>query len=378
MKTAAPDIENFASRASLRVLRPDLVSGRGSLKRIKVLLLAAVYHFSYRVMRCAAEAGAEVYVLGNIERRLARSRYCKEVFVSDYIISGAYDEALAVEINWYAREFDIELVLPGDAPTTRALIAVRDLIEVPCFPMPELDQFDLLNDKWEFTKLCENIGITCPDTRLFPNVAALARELEAGGVAFPSIAKALSLNDGRASVKLDAADAQGQIGMIRYRPILVQDFIEGEDIGASVYSEGGEIRAIVAHSLKDKVYRTFVDQSIHDDIARIMAQFEAYGVFNFDMRLAANGTIYYLECNPRFFYKMDLAMLAGINFARFGLWGNTTDIATSVPSGTSVKLPQALVRSLVRPWRLTRKDFKMMKYILADPIALLMERLGLQ
>ena len=345
---------------------------------MKALLLAAQYHMSYRVMRCAAEAGAEVYVLGNIERGLARSRFCKELFVSDYIINGAYDEALALEINWYTRKFGIDLVLPGDAPTTRALIAVRDLIEAPCFPMPTLDQFDLLNNKWEFTKLCGNIGVTCANTRLFPDVGALVSEIEACGLVFPSIAKALSLNNGRACVKLDAADAREQVQQIRYRPVLVQDFIEGEDIGASVYCVGGEIKAFVAHILKDKIYRTFDDQRINVDIERIMACVRADGVYNFDMRLTPEGTIYYLECNPRFFYKIDLSMLAGINFASFGLWRSTAGLPKSVPCGNSVKLPQALVRSLVRPWRLTRKDFAMVKYILADPVALLMERLQLQ
>lgn len=376
MKTKAPVSEECAGHTSRRVSRPAAVPQGVSSKGIKVLLLAAVYHFAYRVMRCVAAAGADVYVLGNIERSMARSRYCRELFVSDYIINGTYDEALVLEINWYVRELGIDLVLPGDAPTTRALIAVRDLIEVPCFPMPELDQFDLLNNKWEFTNLCKRLGISCPNTRLFPDVAALAREAEAGGLVFPSIAKPLSLNDGRAHVRLEAGDTLEQIRMIRYRPVLVQDFIEGEDIGSSVYCERGEIKAIVVHSLKDKVYHTFIDHAVHRDIACIMARFEADGVLNFDMRLAPDGEIYYLECNPRFFYKIDLAMLAGLNFVSFGLERDIRDVPTSIPSGTSVKLPQALVRSLITPWRFTRKDFAMLHYILADPVALLMERLG--
>jgi hypothetical protein len=86
------------------------------------------------------------------------SRYCRRFFLSDCIIHGDRDESLALEINHLVRELGITMVLPGDAPSTRALIASRDLIDVPCLPLPTLDQFDALNDKWEFAQLCAAVN----------------------------------------------------------------------------------------------------------------------------------------------------------------------------------------------------------------------------
>ena len=37
------------------------------------------------------------------------------------------------------------------------------------------------------------------------------------------------------------------------------------------------------------------------------------------MILTPDGAVHYLECNPRFFYKINLSMIAGVNFVAHGL-----------------------------------------------------------
>ena len=139
------------------------ISRRASSRPIRLLMVATLFAMPYRVMRCAQASGAEVYVLGNEGAWLLRfSRYCRRFFLTESIIHGDRDEALALEINHVVREFGITMVMPGDAPSTRALIACRDLIEAPCFPLPSLEQFDALNNKWAFAQLCEDLGIRIP------------------------------------------------------------------------------------------------------------------------------------------------------------------------------------------------------------------------
>jgi len=351
-------------------------SGAARTKAHRVLFVATLFQMPYRVMRCARAAGAEkLYVLTNPGARgLALSRHCARQFVSDSIIDGSRDELLAREINRLVRDFDITMVMPGDAPATRSLIASRDLIDAPCFPLPGLDEFDLLNNKWAFTRLCRTLAIRCPTTRLFTDSAALAQELASGHTDYPAVVKPVELSGNEGVFRLDPDTIEAGLRKIDYRPVLLQDFIDGDDIGASVYCRSGEIRAFVAHHLADGVYSTFWDQRIFDDIRRILEPLKVDGVYNFDMRRTPHGEVYYLECNPRFFFKIDLSMLAGINFVGLGLADHCSDgPAIICPSG-QLRSPRALLSS-PRNW--TWRNAALALRVYSDPLPPLLERMGI-
>jgi len=107
-----------------------------------------------------------------------------------------------------------------------------------------------------------------------------------------------------------------------------------------------------------------------------VARIGADGVYNFDMIAADDGSIYFLECNPRFFYSIDLAMLAGINFVALGLDDNAAPVPHRVPHGTAVRRPEAVLTS-PRCWpRLTRRDWAAARYAYSDPIPYLLDLIG--
>jgi hypothetical protein len=362
---------------------PSAVQAKGTRRPryrsapIRLLMLATSSLLPYRVMRCAQRCGAEVYVLGDpAAQLLATSRYCKEYIQSNWVISGAYDEDLALEINCRARELGIVMLLPGDAPSTRALIACRHLLERPCFPLPDLEQFDLLNDKWRFVQLCDQLGVRHPATCLIPDADALEREVSAGRLAFPLVLKAKGLSGGQGLIELRDDGIRTQLGRISYRPIIVQQFIPGRDIGASIYCRAGKIIAFIAHEYRQRIYSTFWNEAIYHDIERIAAYVGVDGVYNFDMIAAENGDIYYLECNPRFFFKIDWSMMAGINFVALGLTDDGESKAVLVSNGTKVRSPEAMLASPREWFRLTRKDWASMRYAFSDPVPLLMHHLG--
>src|SRR5208337_3296535 len=83
-------------------------------------------------------------------------------------------------------------LLAGDIPATRSLIAIRDRVQAACFPMPDLESFDRLNDKWQFYRLCLSLGIRTPNTRLFADVAALQASLEGSKPSRAQIVKPLN------------------------------------------------------------------------------------------------------------------------------------------------------------------------------------------
>src|SRR5260370_253510 len=257
--------------------------------RPKILLLASLYKLPYRVLRCATAAGAEIYVLGDLGARgLGLSRHCRKFIPSNHIISGGRDEGLALEINCLVRDLDITMVMPADAPSTRSLIACRDLIDASCFPLPGLEAFDLLNNKWEFTQLAGSLGIPCPASRRFADSASFGDPLALGSTAFPVAGNPLEMSGNQGCLVLDGAATRDRLRQINYQPLIVQEFIAGEDIGASVFARSGDIAGFIAHRFAGNVYSTFRDAGIEADLARLARHLDLDGVNNVDMRLQAD------------------------------------------------------------------------------------------
>jgi biotin carboxylase len=340
-------------------------------------MLATLFEMPYRVLRCAQASGAEVYVTGNAGARALRlSRSCRKFFLTECVIHGGRDEALALEINCLARDLGITTVMAGDAPSTRSLIANRDLIEARCFPMPDLATFDRLNDKSCFADLCTELGIPHPRTALLADVSELAQGLSDGSLQCPLVAKPLGRSGGGGVIVLDGTATAAKLKAINYRPILVQPFVPGEDIGASIYARGGKILAFVVHKFWRQIYSTFRDDRTYEHLAKLARHLSLDGVYNFDMRLEPDGTVLFLECNPRFFYKIALSMVAGINFVGYGLGGSNQE-AQFILEDVKVRLPKALVFSLATSARCGRRDWRMARYLYSDPLPYLVERLKL-
>lgn len=343
----------------------------------RILVLSALYKLPYRVMRCAAATGAQVYALGApASSGLTYSRFCRGFKATGVPIDGTAREELLEEINRCVALWGIDLVMAGDGPATRALIALRHRIGAACFPMPDLESFDLLNDKWRFHRLCVAAGVLTPSTWLFRDATELSTALDSGTLSGKLIAKPLSESGSEGCVILETQNAKANLCDIDYAPILVQQFIEGEDIGASVFCERGVVKAFVAHVYRRDTYRTFADSRIRGEIEKCLRALNLNGVFNFDMRRDANGRVHYLECNPRFFFKIAMSMLAGINFVGLGV--DDTPEETAAIRDRTVRFPKALLCMLWAIWRIEPESWRALRFTLADPIPYLREEIGLE
>jgi predicted ATP-grasp superfamily ATP-dependent carboligase len=331
----------------------------------------------YRILRCAHASGCDVYGVGTAPAKgLAHSRFCKEFILLNRPINGTFDLELATEINEVIHARNIDHVLAADAPSTRTLIAIREHIHAPCFPMPDLHQFDLLNNKWKFGILCKSLAIPYPNSRIYSNKDQLVGDIKASKFPLPRLAKPLSMTDSAGIILLQPETALKQLDAINYRPILVQEFIGGEDVGASVYCSEGEVRAFILHKYIGGAYKTFVDESVYRNISKLMRHLNLSGVFNFDMRLAPDGRILFLECNPRFFYKIAMSMLAGINFVAVGLPGRQS--GSRIPQSANIQFPKAWLKASLKPWTLDASSWDVLKFLLIDPIPWLRESWGFE
>jgi biotin carboxylase len=349
---------------------------------MKSLLIAFGFPVQYRALRCAAAAGMAVYVLGNKDAQLLRfSRDCRRFFpipdVADRVSSADGDLWVKIIEDALSR-CGAAMVIPADARATELLAGIRDRLSVPAYPILSLDKFRFLNDKWKFYQLCRQLNLPTPSTWVFRDKAALLSAIERGELPDSLIAKPLCGSGGIGVVPLTAHDAERGLNAVDYAPILVQEYIDGEHIGLSVFTAKGRVVASTVHQIKGQrfFYKT------NDEYLRmgraIAVRMETDGPMNFDAQLSPDGRIFLLECNPRVFLTMDYAAIAGVNFIAAGL--QDWDGAVAVPIAT----PEVAVRSvlgvaplLLSPWRIEPADLKMLQFALTDPIPFLIETLRL-
>ncbi|HXL98404.1 MAG TPA: ATP-grasp domain-containing protein [Rhizomicrobium sp.] len=329
-----------------------------------VLLLAHALQAPYRVLRCAAAAGAKVYVFGAAQARgLAASRYCAGF--RDFTFDPAPNEEIAVaRIEAFAQAHAIDMILPADGVTTRFLAMVRTRLTTPVFPIPDLATFDALATKDRFMDLCRAHDIRHPQGRLLANREALTAILANDCVRLPAILKPINRWGGVGVVKIDRNNAGAVAATIDYAPILIQDYIEGRDRSISIFAREGRVAKQITYCYPDGAFTFAREPELARIVGGIARDLRLDGVFNFDARIEADGTVWLLECNPRFFFTMDAAMIAGANFAKIE---NAGDTVIGVPD-CELRQPEALLKHLACGRRPNRLDCKMLIHWLKDPV----------
>lgn len=340
-------------------------------EKLSVLLIATNAPFQYRVLRCAAQAGAVVFVLGNeLARPLALSRYCKEFALYPGDIGEENTSDLVKVINDLSAKWNIDYVIPGCGTTTRMLGLTKGCLRSKCFPVPSSEVFDTLNDKSRFIDLCRKLNIPHPSSVLLADASELRVKYDAGQLHFPLIAKPVDGYGSSGVVKLEARYADAAINTIDYKPVLLQDFVEGEDICISLFCVEGVCTHRVIYKRKGGIY-FFAHDSLSAAAQTIARHFKFSGVICFDARMAPDGSIRLIECNPRFWYNMDFALVAGINFVGLGIGGGAASSGAPAREGRTFSSPYSFASKLFFPWTIGAQDVAMLRYWLADPIPLL-------
>lgn len=331
-----------------------------------VLLLATDTPLPYRVLRCAAQAGVKVIVLGTRRAKLlAFSRYCSEFILCpvDFV-----DENIPVvldEINRIASERAIDQVIPGDGATTGILARIKDHVHVRCFPLPSAVAFGRLNDKGKFADLCRELNLPHPKSMLAKNIGGLGEAVEKMGL--PLIAKPVNNHGGVGVTKVDQWPDRSIARAIDYSPVLLQECIDGEEICVSLFCEQGICKQWVAYQRKKGEYR-FRRHGELVELAQTVARYlQVDGVICFDARSASDsGILYLIECNPRFWYNVDYALLAGVNFVALGL-PKCSGSENAATDGFTVSLPHTFLAKMMMPWTITKADLKALRFWLSDP-----------
>jgi hypothetical protein len=154
-----------------------------------------------------------------------------------------------------------------------------------------------------------------------------------------------------------------------YEPILAQDYISGCELCAFYLCREGRIVASLAY-VGSSCGVTFVRDEEIDRNAKILIEHFGYnGVIGFDVVRHRSGEIFFIECNPRFWYRMDLAVIAGLNFVEIGCSGQ---FEANGPPDTlgAIFVPsrRGLGRMMLAPWRLSRHEISALRFMMRDPL----------
>jgi hypothetical protein len=296
------------------------------------------------------------------------SRHCAGYHRSRYAGDA---ETLLAEICGLVRRHAIDILLPSDDVSTRLLAAFGDRLPAPRFPVPAVPIFDLLNDKWNFTQFCLGHGVRAPRAWLFDGAAALRDALDRGAVTLPLTVKPTNRSGGYGVFHIRTLDEIALIDRVDYTPVLAQRHIVGESVSITLFCESGQVRADVAQQRDDNRFRVFADPDLLANASRLAVLTGYSGPVNFDAVLSGeDGLSYLVKCNPRFWYSVYLVMLAGLNFVELALAGPGPEVATL----NKGEIRFSLRKTLVRPWRASRLDWKFLAYNLSDPVAYLAQR----
>lgn len=216
-----------------------------------------------------------------------------------------------------------------------------------------------LRDKWAFHGLCRDLGIAVPEASLYPDKRAIpiAEMLHLLGA--PLVIKPTGKAGGEGVVVIGTeADFTTQVLSNRsyeYAPLIVQRYVEGEDVGLSLLALDGQVRHYSIQVARKGCHQFIVQGAYLEAARRIVEATGFSGLANFDAQLTPQGELFLLECNTRSWATISQTTWGGLNFVRATLEA-ALDLPGTQPralvSGFAPRVRDWLRDNLWRPWRL--------------------------
>jgi biotin carboxylase len=287
------------------------------------VLLAARGPASYAVLKALHAIGVHVEVICDCRSSLRVSRYGETLYVSRDLSTESPHRILDI-INDRHRRNPVELVLATDVAGMMLLNTIHSELLVPVFPAANNVTLGVLDNKWSFNRLCRAIGVTVPESIYFESKDRLDLPKIERELGYPVVVKPVDESGGHGLIVADCADAIADqiLNDARYcfgdAGLIVQRYVRGRDWGYGAFCVDGQVRAAVAFKCGPNWSIEICNDPDFLEAARRIIEHTRYtGVLNFDCRFDEDErTFQFLECNPRFFVRVNAARLCGVNFCR--------------------------------------------------------------
>ncbi len=304
-----------------------------SYASLRVVVLCHYGRTGYNVLRALRSIGARTFVV--IDRRSASLRHSRQCVVIHQAecIDSADPQFVANRINALHKTQFIDCVMACDVESLRLLSRMQPILEPHTFPMAPMPVIELLNDKWEFYKLCVQADVLVPKSIFLPEASAIDPSTIATEIGFPAVLKP-SRGYGQRGIHFlsNMADVDRAIRHVSDSgALIVQQFVKGNDWAISIFATEGRITHWTAWECPGQMEKSlgvsrflitrFVPrQDLFEQAAAIVTATGFSGVANFDARLdVSDSTMKMFECNPRFFGRLCAARLCGLDFVKAGL-----------------------------------------------------------
>ncbi|MFM8466688.1 MAG: ATP-grasp domain-containing protein [Oxalobacteraceae bacterium] len=266
---------------------------------------------------------AKINVIGNDSTRSIRwSLLCDEW--RRHSLAADEDLALLSSLQSICARDLPARIIAIDCEAARALNRLRPFLPAPLAPMPSSDHLAMLEDKWQFHRLCQLKGLPTPLTIRFENKQSLRYGLLASILGSTFVIKPSNLA-GSQGVRIIRNEAMFESEILKsddyqYSPLLAQEYIPGEDIDISLLAIKGKVMTLATQQVTGSVVR-FISQPQMEAMATVICTALCYdGVMHIDARIDPHsGRIWLIESNPRFWASLTAALWCGLNFVQESL-----------------------------------------------------------
>ena len=357
------------------------------MKSLFILVLDGQSDFSIPVIRCLAGVpGVTIHVL-SIER-WAPSRFSRHTSSYEFLdIGEGTDQRLEV-VRDAVRRRHIDVILPVAEDAIRFVASRReDLVQISAVtPTPELQQFELIRNKWGLARFTADHGVPSPCTSLFESSGDV--EQFAMGLKFPVLCKPTDRSNG-SGIQL-CADREAFIRFAKSEQVnesqyVIQEYIEGFDIDCSVLCVEGRILAytvqkgFISNSLRfaPPVGIEFVqEEKTLGVVTHLIRELKWTGVAHVDLRFDTRDNVpKVIEVNARYWRSLLGSLVAGVNFPHLAC---RTALGEKYPvpeyrHSRFISKPLSSIRHLLRlPWKTSNVPISFgetnLKFTFQDPL----------
>ncbi|WP_163797538.1 ATP-grasp domain-containing protein [Mycolicibacterium sediminis] len=275
--------------------RTILISGG---KMTKALQLARSFH----------TAGHRVVLVESAKYRLTGHRFSRAVDAFHVVpepTAPGYAEALLEVV----RRESVDVFVPVSSPASSVPEAeARTLLDGVCETIHVgPDMVRTLDDKTEFSRAAEELGLRVPDSRRITDVRQIeefdfpeGRKYILKRVAYNPVGRMDLTPLTRETPERNLAFARG-LHITEADPWILQEFVEGQEYCTHGTVRGGKLQVYACcESSAFQINYANVDKpEIEEWVRRFVEGLDITGQASFDFIEAADGHAYAIECNPR-------------------------------------------------------------------------------
>ncbi len=278
------------------------------------------------VCRCLGRAGFEVILVAENPStlHLGTCHARRVVRVASGATRGLLRELVEAE--------KIDVLLPASVMGLEWVAEQRDRLptELAVLRMSDWATINRADDKAELVSLAQRHQLPVPRSLVFDPMVHDGDRLDLSNLQYPLLVKPARGTRGEGIQRLEN-EADWRRFTAETKPggrWVVQEFLEGLDVGCSVYCRDGDIlawtiqrdlRAGPAGAEETIGVEFIADEAVLEVVTRTMASLSFSGVAHCDLRYDLSGRVHLIEINPRFWGSLAASLAPGVNFAQLAV-----------------------------------------------------------